>query len=470
MLGFSNLSLSNFLFWATQKRWFIYAIIIGLILILLPNPQGLSEQAYTSIVILITALILIIKEPIPLPAIAIYILLAQIYGGIDSADGIAKAFMNDAVFFIMGSLMLAVVIIRQGWDSRIALGILRITGNKTSNIVFGFLSISAILSSFIGEHTVAAIMLPIGMTLIRFTSSDFEKVKNLAAVILFSIAYGCLIGSVCTPSGGGRNVIMINYFNQSGLSLSYFEWMIKIYPFVIIQIPIVAWIIINTFKPEYKILDSSMRKLVIKVAKSRSMTGRNTVTVIIFILVFLGWIFFSERFGLGTIALTGVFLYILGGFVRWNDLSRHTHWGVIILFGATISLGTSIRSTGAALWLADQVIMLFGSMMNTFPFFSDLIVIMITAAMTNILSSSATVAVLGPITMNLVPDMMHIGLVTAVSSAFGYFTAVAAPACTIVYSSGMIKATDFVRLGMRIGLASILLLMIYINTYWFIIN
>ena len=470
MLGFSNLSLSNFLFWATQKRWFIYAIIIGLILILLPNPQGLSEQAYTSIVILITALILIIKEPIPLPAIAIYILLAQIYGGIDSADGIAKAFMNDAVFFIMGSLMLAVVIIRQGWDSRIALGILKITGNKTSNIVFGFLSISAILSSFIGEHTVAAIMLPIGMTLIRFTSSDFEKVKNLAAAILFSITYGCLIGSAGTPSGGGRNVIMINYFNQSGLSLSYFEWMIKIYPFVIIQIPIVAWIIINTFKPEYKILDSSIRKLVIKVAKSRSMTGRNTVTVIIFILVFLGWIFFSERFGLGTIALTGVFLYILGGFVRWNDLSRHTHWGVIILFGATISLGTSIRSTGAALWLADQVIMLFGSMMDTFPFFSDLIVIMITAAMTNILSSSATVAVLGPITMNLVPDMMHIGLVTAVSSAFGYFTAVAAPACTIVYSSGMIKASDFVKLGARIGLVSILLLMIYINTYWLIIN
>ncbi len=470
MLGFSNLSLSNFLFWATQKRWFIYAIIIGLILILLPHPQGLSEQAYTSIVILITALILIIKEPIPLPAVAIYILLTQIYGGIDSADGIAKAFMNDAVFFIMGSLMLAVVIIRQGWDSRIALGILRITGNKTSNIVFGFLSISAILSSFIGEHTVAAIMLPIGMTLIRFTSSDFEKVKNLAAAILFSITYGCLIGSAGTPSGGGRNVIMINYFNQSGLSLSYFEWMIKIYPFVIIQIPIVAWIIINTFKPEYKILDSSIRKLVIKVAKSRSMTGRNTVTIIIFILVFLGWIFFSERFGLGTIALTGVFLYILGGFVRWNDLNRHTHWGVIILFGATISLGTSISSTGAALWLADQVIMLFGSMMDTFPFFSDLIVIMITAAMTNILSSSATVAVLGPITMNLVPDMMHIGLVTAVSSAFGYFTAVAAPACTIVYSSGMIKATDFVRLGMRIGLASILLLMIYINTYWFIIN
>jgi len=470
LLGFSNLSLSNFLFWATQKRWFIYAIIIGLVLILLPHPSGLTKQGYTAIIILITSLVLIIKEPIPLPAIAIYMLLAQIYGGIDSADGIAKAFMNDAVFFIMGSLMLAVVIIRQGWDSRIALGILKLTGNKTSNIAFGFLFISAILSSFIGEHTVAAIMLPIGMTLIKYTSSDISKVKNLSAVVLFSIAYGCLIGSVGTPSGGGRNVIMINYFNQAGLTLSYFEWMIKIYPFVLIQIPIATWVIMKTFKPEYKILDSSVRKLVIKVARSRSMTGRNTLTVIIFFLIFIGWIFFSETFGLGTIALTGVFLYILGGFVKWNDLNRHTHWGVVILFGATISLGTSIRTTGAALWLADQVIILFGGIMESFPFFSDFIVILVTTSMANILSSSATVAVLGPITMNLVPDMLHIGLVTAVSSAFGYFTAVAAPACTIVYSSGMIKAKDFVKIGIRIGLLSIILLMIYINTYWLIIN
>jgi len=470
MLGFSHRSLTNFLFWVTQKKWFLVTMMAGLILLFLPTPVGLPLEGYRTIIIVITALMMIITEPIPLPAIAMYILVAEVYFGIGTANEIASSFMNDAVFFIMGSLMLAVAIIKQGWDTRIALGIIKLTGNKTANIVFGFTAISAILSSFIGEHTVAALMLPIAMTLIRFTSDDVSKVSNLSAVLLFSIAYGCLIGSIGTPSGGGRNVIMITYFRDADLSISYLDWMMKVYPLVLIQIPIVAWILQKSFVPEYVHLDSSVRKLVIQVAKSRKMTGRNTVAAVIILFVFLGWVFFSESIGLGTIALTGVLSYMVAGFVRWEDLNRNTHWGVIILFGATISLGFNIKATGAAIWLANQVLNLFGNIMETFPFMSDAIVVLMTTTLANVLSSSATVAVLGPVTLNMGSDALHTGLVTAIASAFGYFTAVAAPACTIVYSSGMIKAKDFLKVGWKVGLMSMILLVIYANTYWLFIN
>jgi sodium-dependent dicarboxylate transporter 2/3/5 len=445
-------------------------MIVGMVLLILPTPSGLTLEGYRTIIIVITALMMIITEPIPLPAIAMYILITEVYFGIGDANEIASSFMNDAVFFIMGSLMLAVAIVKQGWDTRIALGIIKLTGNKTANIVFGFTAISAILSSFIGEHTVAAIMLPIGMTLIRFTSDDPKQVSNLSAVLLFSIAYGALVGSIGTPSGGGRNAIMLTYFRDYNLSISYLEWMVKVYPLVIIQIPIIAWVLQKSFIPEYPRLDSGVRKLMVQVAKSRQMTGRNTVAAFIFILVFLGWVFFSESIGLGTIALTGVLFYMVAGFVRWEDLNRNTHWGVIILFGATISLGFNIKQTGAALWLANEVIKLFGSLMDSFPFLADSIVVLITTILANVLSSSATVAVLGPITLNMGDDAMHLGLVTVIASAFGYFTAVAAPACTIIYSSGMVKAKDFLKVGWKVGLISMIILVIYANTYWMIFN
>jgi len=466
MLGFSEHSLTNFLFWITQKKWFLITMVISVFLLFIPAPSGLSIEGYRSIIIVITALMLIVTEPIPLPAIAMYILVMEVYLGIGSANDIAKSFMNDAVFFIMGSLMLAVAIIKQGWDARIALGIITLTGNKTRNIVFGFTAISAILASFIGEHTVAAIMLPIAMTLIHFTSEDKEKVQNLSAVLLFSIAYGALVGSIGTPSGGGRNVIMIDYLRDSGLSMSYINWMLRVYPLVLIQIPIVSWVLMKSFTPEFIKLDSGVRKLVVQVAKSAEMTGRNTIAAVIFLLVFVGWIFFSESVGLGTIALTGVLMYLVGGFVKWEDLSKNTHWGVILLFGSTISLGSNIKATGAAVWLAESIVNFIEPVINKLPFVADLIVTIMTTTMANVLSSSATVAVLGPITMNMGQDSMHMGMVTAIASAFGYFTAVAAPACTIVYSSGLVNAKDFLKVGWKMGVISIVLLVTYANTYW----
>ena len=421
-------------------------------------------------IIVITALMMIITEPIPLPAIAMYIIVMEVVLGIGGPEEISRSFMNDAVFFIMGSLMLAVAIVQQGWDKRIALGIIRLTGNKTKNIVFGFTALSAVLSSFIGEHTVVALMLPIGMTLIKYTSEEREKTRGLSAVLLLAIAYGALIGSMGTPSGGGRNVIIMSYLQEIDISISYLLWMIKVYPLVLILTPIVSWILIKSFAPEYAHLDTGVRKLVVQVSKLPELTGRNTIAMFIFFLVFLGWVFLSETLGLGIIALSGVLLYLIAGFVKWEDLSRNTHWGVIILFGATISLGANINGTGAALWMANQVINVFGSLMDIFPFFTDTIIVVMTTTMANVLSSSATVAVLGPITLNMGSDSLHLGLVTALASAFGFFTAVAAPACTIVYSSGFVSAKDFLKAGWKVGFVSIITLIIYANTYWIIFN
>ena len=470
MLGFSQHSLTNFLFWVTQKKWFLISMLVGLILFILPTPDGLTVEGYRIIIIVITALMMIITEPIPLPAIALYIIVMEVVLGIGGPEEISRSFMNDAVFFIMGSLMLAVAIVQQGWDKRIALGIIRLTGNKTKNIVFGFTALSAVLSSFIGEHTVVALMLPIGMTLIKYTSEDREKTRGLSAVLLLAIAYGALIGSMGTPSGGGRNVIIMSYLQEIDISISYLLWMIKVYPLVLILTPIVSWILIKSFAPEYVRLDTGVRKLVVQVAKLPELTGRNTIAMFIFFLVFLGWVFLSETLGLGIIALSGVLLYLIAGFVKWEDLSRNTHWGVIILFGATISLGANINGTGAALWMANQVINVFGSLMDIFPFFTDTIIVVMTTIMANVLSSSATVAVLGPITLNMGSDSLHLGLVTALASAFGFFTAVAAPACTIVYSSGFVSAKDFLKAGWKVGLVSIIILIIYANTYWIIFN
>jgi len=459
---------ADMIFWVQQKRWLLIALAVGAVLYwFIPHPESLGQDAYHILIIILMTLILILKEPIPLPAIALQLIFWQVIIGGSTANEVGSYFMNDAVFFIMGSLMLAVAIVSQGLDKRLALGIIRITGNKTWRIVTGFTAISALLSSFMGPHMVTAMMLPVALTLIRFTNKSRKSIRGLTASLLFAIAYGAMFGSIGTPSGGGRNVIMMNYWAEFGSgSLSYIEWIKLVYPMVLLEIPLAAFIILKTFPPELPVLDTAVRRLSAEVARSGKTTLKQMATLLLFGGVLLGWAFLSENYGLGSIALIGVFLFVAFGLVSWEELSKGTNWGVILLFGATISIGVQMKNTGGAAWLADGSVNLLKGLIPNIDALRAVVSVALSGVLSNLLSGSATVAVVGPVVLNLGGDPILLGLASVISSAFGYFTTVAAPACTIIYSSGLVKAPDFLRAGWKMAVMSTLSLALVGLVWW----
>ena len=467
MFGFSARSVSDILFWVTRKKWLILSFLLSISFFYVPSPDGLSPEGHRTLIIVLVALILIISESIPLPGVAILILIMEVILGVDTADGVASSFMSDAVFFIMGSLMLAVSLVHQGLDKRLALLVINITGNKTWSIVLGFVGISAFLSSFIGEHTVGAMMLPVALALIRNAGLSTTQATKLSTLLLFSIAYGCAIGSIGTPSGGGRNVIMIGYLSEFGMAeISYLEWMRFAYPMLIIEIPIVALVLWFTFTPEQKMMDSSVRKLKVKVAKTGKLTANQIMAIIIFILVFLGWIFLSPIIGLGIVALSGVFLYLSFGLVEWQEINRNTNWGVILLFGSAISIGIQMKETGAALWVAEETLYYLEVIFQDIAVVRWFVSVIVTGILTNLLSNAATVAVLGPIILDMGGDPIIMGIMTSIASAFAYLTVVASPTCMIIHSTGLISSSDYFKAGWKLFIISVIVLLMVSTFYW----
>jgi|TARA_B100000745_G_scaffold299315_1_gene249876 sodium-dependent dicarboxylate transporter 2/3/5 len=467
MFGFSERSLSNLLFWVTRKKWLILAFLLSISFFYIPSPEGLTPKGHRTLIIVLVALVLIISESIPLPAVAILILIMEVILGVDTADGVASSFMSDAVFFIMGSLMLAVSIVYQGLDKRLALGVINITGNKTWRIVLGFVTISALLSSFIGEHTVAAMMLPVVLALIRNAGLETGKATRLSTVLLFSIAYGCAIGSIGTPSGGGRNVIMIGYLSEFGMAeLSYLTWMKFAYPMLLLEIPITAIVLWYTFTPSQKILDSAVRKLKVQVAKTGDLTVNQFMAIGIFLLVFVGWVFLSPFIGLGIVALSGVFLYLAFGLIEWQEINRNTNWGVILLFGSAISLGIQMKETGAALWVAEGTLHYLEIIFQDVAVVRWFVSVVITGILTNLLSNAATVAVLGPIVLDMGGNPLITGIMTSIASSFAYLTIVASPTCMIIHSTGLITSSDYLKAGWKLFIISVVLLLLISMFYW----
>ncbi|MCF7824872.1 MAG: DASS family sodium-coupled anion symporter [Candidatus Marinimicrobia bacterium] len=459
---------AEMIFWVQQKRWLLIALAVGAILyFFVPHPQSLSLEAYHILIIMLMTLIMILKEPIPLPAIALQVIFWQVIIGGSTPNEVGGYFMSDAVFFMMGSLMLAVAIVSQGLDKRLALFLVSLTGNRTWRIVAGFTLTAALLSSVIGPHLVTAILLPVALTLIRFSPDRGKGLVALSAALLFAIAYGANVGSIGTPSGGPRNVIMMNYWQEFAFtSLSYLGWIRRVYPMVLLEIPFSVWIILKTFPPEQQHMDSAVRHLLVEVRRDGKISPAQGLTLVLLALMLLGWVFFGEQLGMGTIALIGVFLFMVTGLVQWKEISAGVNWGVVLLFASTISIGVQMKNTGAAIWLAEGSVSILGSLLPNLDWVRAILSVGLSVGMANLISPSATVAVAGPIVLNLGGDPILLGLASVIASAFGYFTAVAAPACTIIYSSGLVKAPDFLKAGWKMALMSILSLTVIALFWW----
>lgn len=463
-----------------EKRWFFIALAVGAGLLSMPVPEGLTQAGMIILAMSVVATILFVTEPVPLPTVALLIIIGQVMlMGIDSKV-VAQSLMSDSVLFIMGSLMLAVAVVKQKLDARIAWLLVRMTGTKTVWIAFGISLVSGLLASFVGEHTVAAMMLPVGLTLIHLTSDDPKKVRNLAAVLLFAISYGCSVAGIGTPSGGARNAIMIGYWKEFFYDptspetfkylVDYVKWMAYAYPMFLLQIPFVTLILLTTFRPEYKDLSRAVVKLRAQVEAQGAMKPGDYVAILIFFLVLLGWIFWSADYGMGTIAILGAAAFLVAGLVKWSDVNSGVNWGVVLLYAAAISLGVQMKDTGAAAWVAQNfldVLVPFGMDSGVGLWAA---VSLLTTGVTNTMSNGAAVAVLGPIVLKLAvvaeESPIILGFVTSVSSAFAYLTVVGTPACTIVYASGYLKTTDFLKVGWKMVIMSTIIMLVVASVYW----
>jgi sodium-dependent dicarboxylate transporter 2/3/5 len=59
-----------------------------------------------------------------------------------------------------------------------------------------------------------------------------------------------------------------------------------------------------------------------------------------------------------------------------------------------------------------------------------------------------------------------ITMATAMASGFAYLTVFGTPPNTIVHASGLVTTKDFLKGGLPIWIASILIMLLLVNTYW----
>ena len=463
----------------TNFKWLAIGVAVFILLALMPTPESMltkakelfggdlspaavAQKAYNMkiiIALLGACTVFFATEAIPMPAVALIIGLVQLFFGVTEPSRVVQTYAHDAVWFIAGSLAIGSTLVKYGLDKRIGMLVVRLSGNKTRNIVLGLILGTAIPSAFINEASIAPMYVPIALALYTLTNKTIPA-PNLGKLLMISIAVGCMVGAPMSPTGGARNAIMIGFLEDYvSPNISFFEWMRMGVFYTVIMSIVMAFLLPLLFKPEVKDLSGAVDKLKLDLEKHGKMTREQWLVGAIMILIIFMWItdksvtasILGFPLGLGGVAIAGSVLYMLLGLTSWQDYEKNVSWGVIILYAGAISLGTVFKSSGAAKWLADILI----AIMANFGVSSGLpliiFVILIGALLTNLMSAGATVAVIGPVVLEMAQasdtNAILVGVGLAISTSLAYWLVIGTPASSIVYASGQIEAKDFIRMA-----------------------
>ncbi|NOZ58564.1 MAG: hypothetical protein GXO66_03165 [Euryarchaeota archaeon] len=441
-------------------------------------------KAKVVIALVLMSVIFFATEAVPIGAAAMLIPMTGYVFVLDgpSPSDIAKNFMGDAVFFILGVLALGYIVSEVGLHSRIAASILG-WAHGFRGPIFAIAIIMPLVGAFISAHALAAFLAPVMASIyygaVRAASKRGEVVHDpvLAKMLLLTLTWSMNVGGVGSPAAGARNAIMLQYFEHFGVPMSFAQWMMYGLPMVPVLGISVAIYSLLVFKPRVRDLTPGIETIKEEIRRRGPMSREEKLVALILAVTIIGWVF-GELFEIGGLGAASLFAMLAPIFLRivnWEKMLKGIAWDAWFVYIGALGLGAFMKETGAALWLAKSFMDAMSEVIEPSGLMLWIFVSVLSGVITNFMSDAATTALLGPITlpMGLLSDNpaepWAVGLATAFATSFAHILVIGTPNNVIVYALGrypdtgerMLSASDFIKYGVGIFVISLVIMWIF---------
>lgn len=455
--------------------------LVFFLLLFVPFPS-LSVEAHRLLAVIGFVLVFWLTEAVPLPVTALVGAVLSVLVGVAPAKVVLAPFAHPLVFLFIGSFILAEAITCHGLDRRFSFAILSVRFLEKSplRLLLAFGLISACTSMWISNTAATAMMLPIGMGILR-TMRDIGgesgvgrfRHSRYATAMMLMIAYGASVGGIATPIGTPPNLIGIGMIDTlAGVRITFFEWISFALPITCVMFGYL-FLLLGYFDRRTKGELSGVREYV---ERSRAGLGRwkmgEVNTAFAFGLAVSLWIlpslvglvagkehemarFLSTRLNAGVVALlAATFLFVLPVSVKdrsftmtWKRAAR-IDWGTILLFGGGLSLGRLMFSTGLAEALGHGLTGLSGATgLWSITAVSIFFGIVLSETTSNTASANMVIPVVIAVAQGMGVSPLPPALGACLGASFGFMLPVSTPPNAIVYGSGMVPILTMVRKG-----------------------
>lgn len=377
-------------------------------------------------------------------------LLMMIFGIIEPSDVVAP-FGSDTVIMVASVLILGSAVFETGAAEIIGSAIVRRMGRNEKLLIMVLVLTVSILSSFLSNSAVVAIFLPLLASLARSSGGAITKKNTYMAVGIASV-----VGGNCTLAGSTPQLTAqaILQTTDSVRELTFWELGKVGFPLVIV---LALYYLFIGIRLQKKVFD--FPEVEDPAPSGDGGQVRSKAKCITVCLIMLGCVagFTAGVFSFGTVGAIAAALCILTGCISFDKAFKSLDWNTICVLGGAMGISTALNKSGVVQAVADMIISAFGSGAN--PVTICLVLLVTSAALGNIMSHTATAAVLTPLAISLGTglgvDPIPYVVTVVIGCNLAFATPVATPPLTMTMVGGY-RFTDYAKVGGLYNLLSLI--------------
>lgn len=398
------------------------------------------------------AIVSFILEKIPLGLTATICALGLTVTGVLDAGTAFSKYVNSNVILCVGMFVVGQALFETGMANKIG-GIVTRFAKTEKMLIIAIMVVVGVMSGFLSNTGTAAVLIPVVCGIAD--ESGYSRSR-----LLMPLVFAAALGGNLSIIGAPGNLMGVNALQELGLSTSFFMYAPVGVPMLILGI--LYFIFIG-----YRFLPDGKGKSGTAVEAQKEFSDvpkwKQIVSLVVLIVVILAMIF-EDQIGISiqVSACVGAVVLVLTGVLTEKEALASIDLKVVLLFGGSLALAKALDTTGAGTLIADKIVGLLGSEPN--PIILLLVIFIVTCALTNFMSNTATTALMVPIAVSLAnslgADPRAVVIATVIAGSCAYATPIGMPANTMVVGLGGYKFKDYVKAGLPMILVSFVICMV----------
>lgn len=460
-----------------MQRKHLYLLLATLVLVAIvwftPDTPGLKPAGKAALGVGAFAIIVWVSQALEDALSAFVIICLLVLLKATSVGGAFAGYSSASVWIVAVGLIMAACMERCGLSKRMALQLVRLAGGSPNKLYWMICVAVAVLSFFVPSIAGRTLLLlPILIEMgkaFNAKSGESNIVKGLIFVVIMSGTLMC-VGVLTSHAGNPITAALIE--KATGVPITWSMWFkagaIPAFSAAFLSVPIIQWL----WPSEIKDISAGQVYVDKELEALGPVTAREKYALVVFMCTLALWA--TDSYHRINPTLVGMFSVIAMLFpfslqiMGWKDAERKVPWNVFVLYGAGISLGTVLVSSGAATWLAQT----FFSPLNVFSIKAQVVILLwiITALQVLFTGGAAKTNALTPViaahAAAIGADVTPFALILGMNMVHQYLLPVSNLPNMVGLASGEITANELMKTGAIFSIYGAAFMSVMVYTYW----